>query len=71
MFQVLASILEMAFPFARDASRGSLHASIFFSGGNAGGVTPVPISNTEVKSSWADGTAGATLWESRSLPELF
>ena len=38
------------------------------SGGNAGGATPVPIPNTEVKSSRADGTAGATLWESRTLP---
>ncbi len=41
------------------------------SGGNSGGVTPVPIPNTEVKSSSAYGTAGATLWESRSLPELY
>ena len=30
-----------------------------------GGVTPVPIPNTEVKPSKADGTLGATLWESR------
>ena len=37
-------------------------------GGDAGGATPVPIPNTEVKSSWADGTAWATAWESRSLP---
>jgi hypothetical protein len=43
---------------------------IFFSGGNAGGATPVPIPNTEVKSSRADGTAGVTLWESRMLPDL-
>ena len=26
------------------------------SGGNAGGATPVPIPNTEVKPSWADDT---------------
>ena len=37
-------------------------------GGVAGGATPVPIPNTEVKPSWADGTALATAWESRSLP---
>ena len=37
-------------------------------GGDAGGATPVPIPNTEVKPSWADGTAWATAWESRSLP---
>lgn len=29
---------------------------------------PVPIPNTEVKLQDADGTAGATLWESRSSP---
>ncbi len=38
-------------------------------GGVAGGVTPDPISNSEVKPSWADGTAGEGLWESRSPPE--
>ena len=37
-------------------------------GGDAGGATPVPIPNTEVKPSRADGTALATVWESRSLP---
>ena len=34
----------------------------------AGGATPVPIPNTEVKSSRADGTAAVRLWESRTLP---
>ena len=34
------------------------------------GFTPVPIPNTVVKSSTADGTAGETSWESRSLPGL-
>ena len=38
------------------------------SGDNAGGVPPVPISNTEVKTSRADDTWGASSWESRSLP---
>ena len=33
-------------------------------------VTPVPIPNTEVKPLRADGTARATLWETRSLPGL-
>ena len=42
-----------------------------FSGGYIGGVTPVPISNTEVKPSRADGTPRETAWESRSLPDLF
>jgi hypothetical protein len=41
------------------------------SGSNGGGATPVPIPNTEVKPSSADGTAPVTVWESRSLPEAF
>jgi len=50
-------------------ARSSRHQKI--SGGNSGGATPDPISNSEVKSSRADGTAGETLWESRSPPGLF
>src|SRR5206468_4514166 len=38
-------------------------------GGHGGGETPGPIPNPEVKPSSADGTARATGWESRSLPE--
>ena len=39
--------------------------------GNHGeGETPVPIPNTEVKPFSADGTAWATVWESRTLPRL-
>ena len=41
-----------------------------FPGGNGGGVTPVPIPNTVVKPSSADGTA-VFLWESRTLPGFF
>ena len=41
-----------------------------FPGDNSGGVTPVPIPNTEVKPSSADGTWRETAWESRSLPGL-
>ena len=37
-------------------------------GGISGGATPVPIPNTEVKPSSADGTARETLWESRAPP---
>src|SRR5690606_36783370 len=39
-------------------------------GGHSGGATPVPIPNTEVKPSSADGTRLGTAWESRSLPEV-
>ncbi len=38
------------------------------SGGNNGEVTPVPIPNTEVKLSSADGTWTAGSWESKSSP---
>src|SRR2546425_3734631 len=43
---------------------------IGFSGDRTERVTPVPIPNTEVKPLRADGTARATLWETRSLPGL-
>ncbi len=39
-------------------------------GGDSVGVTPVPISNTEVKPYSADDTARETVWERRSPPEL-
>src|SRR5690606_28589601 len=38
------------------------------SGGDSGGDPPVPIPNTEVKPSSADGTGGGSPRESRSLP---
>ena len=41
-----------------------------FPGGYRRRVTPVPIPNTEVKPSTADGTAREALWESRSLPGI-
>lgn len=41
-----------------------------FPGGHRRRVTPVPIPNTEVKPSTADGTARAGGWESRSLPGI-
>ena len=42
-----------------------------FPGGDGRRVTPVPISNTEVKPSSADGTALETVWESRTLPGFY
>src|SRR5690606_39305169 len=42
-----------------------------FSGDYGGGATPDPIPNSVVKPSSADGTAGGTLWESRTLPDLW
>ena len=38
------------------------------SGNFSGGVTPVPIPNTEVKPTEVDGTIVTRLWESRTLP---
>ena len=59
--------------FQTDSAHPNIFAFVFlsFSGGYTGGATPVPIPNTEVKSSRADGTAGATLWESRTLSGFF
>ena len=39
------------------------------SGDLGGGATPVPIPNTAVKPSSADGTAQFPVWESRTLPD--
>ena len=39
------------------------------SGGHSKEVTPVPISNTEVKLLSVDGTAWEAVWESRELPD--
>ena len=41
-----------------------------FSGEDSGGATPVPIPNTEVKPSSADGTWDASPRESRSSPGI-
>ena len=43
---------------------------ISFPGGYGGEATPVPISNTVVKLSSADGTWDASPWESRPLPGI-
>src|SRR3954468_11242454 len=48
--------------------RGSSQRHQQISGDNSGGETPDPIPNSEVKPSRANGTAGETLWESRSSP---
>ncbi len=40
------------------------------SGGDSGGVPPVPFPNTEVKPASADGTWGAIPWESRTPPGI-
>ncbi len=42
-----------------------------FYGGHSKEDPPVPIPNTEVKLFSADGTARATVWESRSSPYLY
>ena len=62
----------------RGLNAGSLRRAVFkgqkggiFPGGHSGEETPVPIPNTEVKLPSADGTAGESLRESRSLPGFF
>ena len=47
------------------------HHMLQISRGDSGGDTPGHIPNPEVKPSSADGTAGATRWESRSPREPF
>src|SRR5262245_65298784 len=52
-------------------TRGSRRAGVAeVPGGHTGGATPVPIPNTVVKPSRADGTALVTVRESRSPPGL-
>ena len=58
-------------PFVFDVQAARAADLFKLCGGYFGGVTPVPIPNTEVKPSTADGTAWETAWESRSLPGLF
>ena len=50
--------------------RHLLFARREISGDHSGGETPVPIPNTAVKPTSADGTALATGWKSRSLPGI-
>lgn len=58
------------FEFDGIAVHGPTMSAAVFSGGNGGGVTPVPVPNTVVKASSADGTALEREWESRSSPEI-
>ena len=58
-------------PQANKFRRRAAPRRIEFPGGHRRGVTPVPIPNTEVKPSTADGTACESVWESRSLPGVF
>ena len=60
---------DFVFAFARRVFRCCRGCR--YSGGYIGGVPPVPIPNTEVKPSRADGTARETARESRTLPDLF
>src|SRR3954468_21048176 len=61
--------MRPAAPKRRKARRRGPQATKF-AGGYRSRVTPVPIPNTEVKPTTADGTAWETVWESRSLPAL-
>ena len=54
----------------RQRSRCATDEAEKISGGYAEGVTPVPIPNTEVKPTRADGTAREAVWESRTLPGI-
>ena len=61
------------YPFNKFASCVDFHAASRVNnlpGDLSEGDPPVPIPNTEVKPFSADGTAWATVWESRTLPRL-
>ena len=60
-------VLAMEFSGATRSSRRALTTDF---GGHSGGVTPVPIPNTEVKPTSADGTWGEIPWESRTPPDF-
>ncbi len=64
MFDTATTPFLCAFSFPLTGGR------IEFAGDVSGGVLPDPIPNSEVKPSYADGTARETLWESRSSPAL-
>ena len=54
-----------------DPERGRHRQNPSFAGGFSDRAPPVPIPNTAVKPISAHGTAGATLWKSRSSPALY
>src|SRR5437867_808377 len=58
-------------PFVRLSESSGPRVLFDVCGGYIGGVTPVPIPNTEVKPTRADGTAREAVWESRSPPHFF
>ena len=64
-----AHVLRASFglPFAVQLS-GVAQLASKFPGVHGGGVPPVPIPNTEVKPSCADGTAWVTVWKNRTMP---
>ena len=60
--------LVFAMEFSTDLPPSARRATGF--GGYSGGVTPVPIPNTEVKPASADGTWVDSPWESRTPPDF-
>ena len=62
--------IELSKTFCSLNSNFDIRICLQVSGDLTERVTPVPIPNTEVKPLRADGTARATLWETRSLPGL-
>ena len=54
--------------FSSDVSDFEKHSCKITFGGDSGGVPHVPIPNTTVKPSSADGTWTAGSWESRTSP---
>jgi hypothetical protein len=67
---MLPTALSLERVALRSVAEFGLRCNPKFSGGDIEEVPPDPIPNSEVKLFGADGTALATVWESRSLPEF-
>ena len=67
----LAFSVKTKFESVPPPRKGGQRQNSSFAGGFSDRAPPVPIPNTAVKPVCAHGTAGATLWKSRSSPALY
>ena len=67
--RVMSTVVALYYSYSPQSSRRTQRVKKVF-GDLTGGETPVPIPNTEVKPTRADGTNRVSGWESRSLPKL-
>ncbi len=67
----LSVVLEKLWKSSVTVKQIFLLLILIFAGVFSSGATPVPIPNTEVKSTCGDGIAGSTLWESSTMPAFY